>query len=181
MRKSVPEYRHTLHAVFADERDVKEAARALRAEGYTILDAYTPYAVHGLDRILGQRPSRLPWVCLAFGLTGAAAKLWFQIWTSASDWPVNVGGKPLASVPAFVPVTFEITVLFAGLGTVAAFLLRAGLRPGKRVKPVHPRVTDDRFVLVLLQDNAAFRLQDVEAICGKHRVVEVEERLEEVS
>ena len=118
------------------EEDILGVVREVRARGYEIHDVYTPYAVHGLDEAMGLRPSRLPYVCLGMALFGAAAKLWFQIWTSAQSWPVNVGGKPLESVPAFVPVTFEVTVLFAGLGTVAAFFLRSKLRPGKKARPV---------------------------------------------
>ena len=181
MKVNVPVTRRTFHAVFTDEHDIKSATKALRAAGYTILEAYTPYAVHGLDKLMGLRRSRLPLVCLLAGLTGAAAKLWFQIWTSASDWPLNVGGKPLASVPAFVPVTFEITVLFAGLGTVAAFFFRSRLWPGKQLRPVHPRVTDDVFVLVLLQGDSAFRASDAAALCREHGAIETEERWEEVS
>jgi hypothetical protein len=165
-------------AVFDSDHDILAAAKALRAAGYTILESFTPYAVHGLDKVLGQRASRLPLVCLFFALSGAAAKLWFQVWTSATSWPVNVGGKPLASVPAFVPVTFEVTVLFAGLGTVAAFLLRSRLWPGKGVRTVHQRVTDDGFALLIDQDNAAFDYAAVERICRAHGMSFIEERVE---
>lgn len=170
--------RRVLLAVFDSEHDILAAAKALRARGITILESFTPFAVHGLDKALGQRPSRLPLVCLLFGLSGAAAKLWFQVWTSAGSWPLNVGGKPLASVPAFVPVTFEITVLFAGLGTVATFLLRSRLWPGRKAAVVHERVTDDGFALLLHQDNAAFDVRDVEALCRAHHASVIEERVE---
>lgn len=149
-------------AWFEREADILAAARAVRRRGWHILDTYTPYAVHGLDRACGLRRSRLPYVCLAFALLGATAKLWFQIWTSAGDWPVNVGGKPFASVPAFVPVTFEITVLFAGLGTVLAFLLRSRLRPGAPTGLMPERVTDDRFAIVVDQRDADFDVREAD-------------------
>lgn len=165
-------------AVFATEKDMMAAANTLHDRGYTLVEAYTPYAVHGLDRLLGLRSTRLPLVCLLFGLTGAVAKLAFQVWTSAGSWPVNVGGKPLASIPAFVPVTFEITVLFAGLGTVAAFFLRSKLWTGKKVHPVHPRATDDAFVLQVLEDRADFDAPAVAALCRSLHATEIEEKLE---
>ena len=149
-------------AWFEREADILAAVRAVRARGWRILDTYTPYAVHGLDRACGLRRSRLPYVCLAFALLGATTKLWFQIWTSAGDWPVNVGGKPFASVPAFVPVTFEITVLFAGLGTVLAFLLRSRLRPGAAPRLMPERVTDDRFAIVVDQRDADFDAREAD-------------------
>lgn len=166
-------------AYFEDEQDIVEMSRAARETGYEIRDVYTPYAVHGLDKAMGIRPSRLPWICLAFALLGATAKLWFQIWTSAFDWPVNVGGKPLASIPAFVPVTFEITVLFAGLGTVAAFFLISRLWPGKRPVVKFDRATNDRFVLVLTEKDASFNSAEAKLLCERYHCVHVEERLAE--
>ena len=137
-----------LVATFTDEAGLLAATRAARAAGVPIDDAYTPYAVHGLDEAMGLRRSRLTWVCFAAGLTGATLALGFQLWTSVVSWPLNVGGKPFASVPAFIPVTFELTVLSAALVSAATFLLRSHLGPGRRVVPL-PRVTDDRFTLVL--------------------------------
>jgi len=166
-------------AHFEHEDDIVEVTRTAREAGYEIRDVYTPYAVHGLDKAMGLRPSRLPWICLGFALFGAAAKLWFQIWTSAYDWPVNVGGKPLASIPAFVPVTFEVTVLFAGLGTVAAFFLVSKLRPGKRPAMKLDRATNDRHILVLVENDAGFDPADAKALCERFHCVHVEERLEE--
>src|SRR5438093_11048545 len=127
----MPETERTLClGVFANEADVMAAARAARSAGYRIHDAYTPYPVHGLDQAIGLRPSRLPWVTLACAVTGLSAAWSAQYWMSAVDWPLNVGGKPFNSLPAFLPAMFEIMVLLAGVGTVVALLLRAGLLPG---------------------------------------------------
>ena len=126
---------------FTAEEDVLGAARAARQHGFRIADAYTPYAVHGLDRAMGLRPSRLPWACFAFGLIGAASALSSQFWAMTTSWPMNVGGKPWNSLPAYVPVTFEVMVLLAGLGVVLAFFLRSRLFPGKRAKPHYPDAT----------------------------------------
>lgn len=137
-----------LRAGFADPDHLLEAVRRLQAEGHRVLDTYTPFPVHGMDEALGQRPSRLPRACLAFAVLGLAGALALQIWTSVFDYPVRVGGKPHLSLPAFIPVTFELTVLLAGLGVVASFFLVARLRPRLRVPDLHPGTSDHRFVLV---------------------------------
>lgn len=173
--------RRLLVSVFGDEKDILSATHEARVQGYKIVDVYTPFAVHGLDDAMGVKPSKLPWVCFLLGLTGAVAKLWYQIWTSATSWPVNVGGKPLSSVPAFVPVTFEITVLFAGVGTVLAFFLVSRLRPGKKPAVLYDGVTNDRFVLVLEQTDASFDVERVRTMFQRHNLLHLEERVDGVS
>src|SRR5512141_1337699 len=106
--------------VFEREEDTLDAIRASRQRGYKIVDVYGPYAAHGFDEAMGLSPSRIPWIVFALGLSGAALKVWFEYWTTAIDWPVNVGGKPFNSLPAFIPVTFEVMVLFAALAAVIA-------------------------------------------------------------
>ncbi len=167
--------------VFADERDVVRATDAARRQGIKILDVYTPYAVHGLDAAMGLAPSRLPWVSFLLGLIGAGLKVWFEFWASAVSWPINVGGKPWNSLPAFVPITFEVMVLFAGVGTVLAFLAVAKLRPWRRASLAHPRATDDRFVLLLEQTDATLAVDRIRQLFERHNAVEITEReLEEV-
>jgi len=141
-------------AVFEEADQLVVAARRARGAGYAVADAYVPFAVHGLDEAMGLRRSRLTWVCFAAALTGGTVAMTFQLWTSVSSWPLNVGGKPFASLPAFLPVTFELTVLTAALVSAATFLVRSRLFPGKRAA-VLPRVTDDRFVLVVEGDSPA--------------------------
>lgn len=171
--------RRVVVGVFAEEKDLLGVTRAARAQGHKVIDAYTPYPVHGLDSAMGLRASRLPWVCFLAAITGAALKLWFEFWTTMVDWPLNVGGKPWNSLPAFVPVTFEVMVLSAGLTTVFAFLVLARLWPSKRPAHVFPGITDDRFVLVLEESNAQFDLDRVRKLLEKFGAVRVEERLEE--
>jgi len=171
--------RRLLIGVFEREKDTLEATRASRALGLTIADVYTPYAVHGLDKAMGLQPSRLPWVCFALGLFGAAVKVWFEFWTTASDWPINVGGKPWNSLPAFVPITFEVMVLFAGVSTVIAFLMVCRLLPGKKATMPYPGVTDHRFVVVLEQSDATFDVNRVRKMFQGYNALRVEERVEE--
>jgi hypothetical protein len=112
------------------------------------------------------------------GLSGAAFKVWFEYWTSAVDWPVNVGGKPWDSLPAFVPITFEVMVLFAGLSTVFAFFLVSRLYPGKRAVITDKGTTDDRFALVLEECDAAFDPNEVRSLLESYGAIEVTERAE---
>ena len=156
--------RRVFVGTFVKEEDLLGAARAARQYGFAITDAYTPYPVHGLDRALGLRPSRLPWACFVCGLVGASFAISSQYWAMAHSWPMNVGGKPWNSLPAYVPVTFEVMVLLAGLGVVLTFLLRCRLLPGKEATPLGRGATDDTFVLVLArpedpgEDNVARQL-----------------------
>jgi hypothetical protein len=166
-------------AVFERDADVVSAAAAARAAGVRIVDAHTPYAVHGLDRAIGLRPSRLSWVCLIAGATGAVLKLWFELWTAVVDWPLNVGGKPHNSLPAFVPITFEVMVLFAGLATVAAFFVVARLWPGKDPQVPVAGVTDDRFALIVERTTAATSDDRLRALFRAHGAVAIEERVGE--
>ncbi len=147
--------RHVLVGAFARAEHILGAARAAREHGFRIVDAYTPSPVHGLAEAMGLRRSRLPWLCFGLCVLGATFKLTFQFWAMAVDWPVNVGGKPWNSLPAYVPVTFEVMVLLAGLGVVLAFLLRCRLLPGKQAAPLFRGVTDASFVLALEYPKAA--------------------------
>jgi hypothetical protein len=160
--------------IFDREEILVSAATASRERGVTIADAYAPYPVHGLAAAMGLKASRLPWVCFALGAVSGAAMLVFQHWASAVDWPVNVGGRPWNSFPAFVPIAFEVIVLVAGVGTVAAFLGVAGLRPWRKAEVPDPRVTDDHFALVLIARNAEERKR-IEELLARFRPVSVEE------
>jgi hypothetical protein len=172
--------RRVVFAAFENATDILAAVRAARARGLAIRDAYTPYPVHGLDAAMGLRRSRLPVVCFVAAAVGAALKLWFEFWTAMVDWPLDVGGKPWNSLPAFIPVTFEVMVLSAGLTTVGAFLALSRLWPGKPVAVPATRATDDRFVLAVEETNAAFDFAQVSRLFAQHRAVSVEERVEEV-
>jgi hypothetical protein len=168
----------TFVASFATEEEVLAATRAARQQGFRIVDVFTPYAVHGLDQAMGLRPSRLPWACFACGLFGVIFALGFQFWTMTRDWPMNVGGKPWNSLPAYVPITFEVMVLLSGLGVVLAFLLHCRLIPGRHAAIPLPRVTDDRFVLVLDGAEATLEAEAPRQLLEELHAVHVEEREE---
>jgi len=166
-----------LTAAFSTEHDVLAATRAVRTRGLEIVDVWSPYAVHGLDRAMGLKPSRLPLVCFFLGVTGAVLKLWFEYWTTASDWPLNVGGKPWDSLPAFVPVTFEVMVLSAAVSTVVAFFFAVRLWPGKTPLTPDPRATDDRFVLVLKEHDSTFDAAAVSRLLAGFNAFDIDERV----
>jgi hypothetical protein len=165
-----------LVSVFEREADILEATRAARKEGLDVVDAFTPYAVHGMDRAMGLPASRLPWVCFLLGLFGAVTMTVFQYWASAVDWPINVGGKPWHSWPAFAPVIFEVAVLCAGVGTVLFFVVWTGLRPGHPSPVSDLRVTDDRFALVIRPTSPGSNRAAVETLLSRFHPVSIEER-----
>lgn len=166
-----------LLATFAHEDDLLAATTAVREHGLHIVDAFTPYAVHGLDKAMGLKPSRLTWVCFICGMTGALGMLWFEHLTASVWWPIDVGGKPWNSLPSDVPVAFEAAVLLAGFGSVFALFGVSRLFPGKQSTPIHPRVSDDRFVLVIEESDAAFDVPAVDLMLLEFNVMDIEERV----
>ncbi len=141
-----PEPPRGVLALYADPDSLLHAANRAREHGFAEMDAFTPYAVHGMSEALGIKKSWVPWVTLVMGLSGATLGLTFMIWASAYDWPILVGGKPMISLPAFIPITFECGVLLGGTMTLAALLVACGLPNYK--KPILDRdLTNDRFGL----------------------------------
>ena len=138
-------HRQPLHGVMAefDHSDrLIAAVKAVRSQGYTQLDAYTPYPIEALHHALGHHHSPLPRMVLAGGITGALGGFLLQTWTSTMALPLNVGGKPYFSWPAFIPVTFECTILLASLTAVLGMLALSGLP-----RPHHPVFNVERFAM----------------------------------
>ena len=137
-------------AEFSSASDLLHAAKEIRGKGFTRIEAYSPFPIHGLDNALGHPGSKVPWIVLAGGLTGAGGGMLLQWWTSAVEYPIRIAGKPFFSIPAFVPVTFELGVLFAAFAAILGML--ALNRLPKPYDPVFrhsrfDRVTDDCFFL----------------------------------
>ncbi len=163
----------TVHiGVFEDEHHLLDAIAESRRRGLAIVDAYSPYPLHGIDELLGIRRSRLTLVCFLGGLAGLTLGLFFQYWTSATSWPLNVGGKPFDSLPAFVPVAFELTVLFGGLATALMLMFRSRLWPGKKSRAIEG-VTDDRFALAITRKDAGLAASELPALLERHGAVRV--------
>ncbi len=168
---------HLVLATFVHEDDLLAATKAARGRGLHIIDAFTPYAVHGLDRALGLKPSRLTWVCFICGMCGFLGMLWFEHWSASISWPIDVGGKPWNSLPSDIPVAFEAAVLLAGSGSVFALFAISRLYPGKDWQYIAQRATDDRFVLVIDEADADFDAKAIEVFFRTFRVTSVTEIL----
>jgi hypothetical protein len=141
-----------LMAEFATPEALLAAARRGRADGYVAMEAYSPFPVEGMRDAVGFERTRLPVVVLIGGLIGGAAGFWMQYWVSVIDYPLNIGGKPDNSWPAFIPITFEMTILGAALSAVLGMLALNGLpRPHHPVFAVDAfaRASRDRFFLLV--------------------------------
>ena len=136
-------------ASFDDENVLFPAVKKVRLAGYKIHDVYTPYPVHGLDHALGLRETSLHTAGFIYGITGTAIALGCMGWIFTSDWPLNIGGKPHFPLPAFIPITFETTVLMSAVGMVLTFCYLCQMAPFVRKHHFHLRATDDTFVMVI--------------------------------
>jgi hypothetical protein len=165
-------------ASFAQPEHLLDAVRTCRKHSWDIVDLHTPYAVHGLEEVLDWPRSRLAVACFLGGAGGAGLALWFQFWTTATDWPLNVGGRPWNSLPAFVPVVFECMVLLAGFALFFAWLIRSRLYPGRTAPPSLARATDDRFV-VMLRDPGQTAAVEIERVLHECHAVGFEQQSEE--
>lgn len=148
--KSTPAY--GLMAEFDSAQSLVDAAHKTHAAGYKKIDAYSPFPIEGLAEAIGFTKNSVPLVVLIGGLVGGLSGYLMQYWIAAISYPVNVGGKPYHSWPAFIVVTFEMTILFAGLSAVFGMLALNGLP-----MPYHPVfnvprfafATKDRFFLIV--------------------------------
>ncbi|MEM1227514.1 MAG: quinol:electron acceptor oxidoreductase subunit ActD [Planctomycetota bacterium] len=152
----------TVHGVVAEFSDVDSllaACRKVRDAGYTKADAFTPFPVHHIDEALGIKPTVLPWIALAAGLTGTTIALVMQIWMNGIDYQYIISGKPYISLPAFIPVTFELTILLASFGTFFGMWALNGLPKFSNpmfTSPRFDRATDDTFFLYLDAKDSQF-------------------------
>lgn len=151
-----------LMAEFDDAERLLAAAEKTHGAGYTKIEAYSPMPIHGLDEAVGYRGTRLPWVIFAAGITGAGGMFLFQTWVNLSAYPLNIGGRPFFSWPAFIPVTFEGMVLLSAFAAVFGMIAACGLP-----RPYHPvfnaanfeRASVDRFFLCVEATDPKFELK----------------------
>lgn len=166
-----------LLAEFENPQILYTACEKVRDAGYKQWDAYTPFPVHGLDKAMGIPASKVPWVALGGALTGMCTAVMLQWYTSAVEYPLVISGKPLFSWPAFVPITFELSILFGAFGAVLGMLAINGLP-----KPYHPlfsserfaRVTDDKFFIAIEVGDEKFDAASTEAFLKEIGAVYVE-------
>lgn len=148
-------YTSGMAGIWLDEHQVVAAAHKTREMGFKKFDAVTPYPVHGMEEAIGIKRSMIPWVTFIAGLIGLVGGLALTYWTSAVNWPINVGGKPFFSLPAFIPIMFELTILFAALSSVGAMFVLCGL---PKVDPpiIDPDLTCHKFAIFIPKDDAGY-------------------------
>ncbi|MDP4214267.1 MAG: DUF3341 domain-containing protein [Bacteroidota bacterium] len=134
---------------FDDEAVLFPAVKKVRMAGYKIHDVYTPMPIHGLDQAMGLRETSLHTAGFIYGITGTTTALGGIGYTLVFDWPINFGGKPHFALPAWIPITFELTVLFASVGMVLTFCYLCQMAPFVRKHHFSLRATDDLFVMVI--------------------------------
>ena len=150
--------------------------KSIRKTGVKIHEVYSPFPIHGIDEALGYKHSRLPKAAFMFGALGLLLALLMQYWMMGYDWQMIIGGKNFASLPPFVPVTFELTVLLSALGMVGTFLVVSDLKPYKKPRIFDIRITDNKHVIAIdLADNNLSK-EDISNIIAKTNAEEVNEK-----
>lgn len=154
-------------AEFETPADLVRAADRVREAGYRRWDAHTPFPIHGLDRAMGIKDTALGWIVLGGGIFGCLLGLWMQWWTNAVDYPFIISGKPLWSLPANIPIIFELTILFSALSAFFGMLILNGL-------PKHhhwafsedrfSRVTSDRYFISIEASDSNFDIEESRAL-----------------
>ena len=143
----------TIHGIYDDEELLMEGAKQLRTSHIKVKEIFSQFPIHGIDDVIGLPRTRLAICAFIYGLTGTLLAILMTWYMMVSDWPTDIGGKPsfwyYMNWPAFIPVTFELTVFCAGHGMALTFLLRSWLLPGVTPKNPDPRTTDDKFLMLL--------------------------------
>jgi hypothetical protein len=134
---------------FYDEQVLFPAVRGVRKAGYKIHDVYTPFPIHGLDTAIGLKDTSLHTAGFIYGISGTITAFSFITWAFTTDWPLNIGGKPFFALPAWIPIIFELTVLFAAVGMVLTFCYLCQMAPFVKKDHFNPRSTDDTFVMAI--------------------------------
>ena len=147
-----------IHALYDDDDVLLTAVKDIRAEKHHIEEVYTPFPVHGLDKVLGLADTRISIMAFIYGCIGFCVSIWMMNYIMIEDWPQNIGGKPsfsyLENMPAFVPIMFELTIFFAAHLMVITFYLRSKLWPFKEAENPNPLTTDDKFLVEIeIHDN----------------------------
>lgn len=149
--------------IFGDEKSILEAARKTKSAGFTKFDAISPYPIHGMEEACGIKRSWIPYVTFIAAMTGLLSGLWLTWWTSAVDWPINVGGKPFFSLPAFIPIMFELTILFAALASVGALFYACGI---PRIDPpvIDPDLSSHKFAIFVPENDTGYDAAKLEKL-----------------
>jgi len=155
------------HVMYDDDEKLLVAARELAGKGIHVNEVFSPFPIHGIDPVIGIKRTRLAITSFMYAMTGLTIAVSFMWYTMISDWPMNIGGKPsfslLENLPAFIPVTFEFSVLCAAHGMVITYLLRNGTLPGMPATNPDPRTTDNMFVMEITTDTNSMSAKELES------------------
>lgn len=167
-----------IYGLYEDETVLIDAVKTVRAEGMKIDDCYTPFPVHGLDDAMGLRHTKLHSAGFVFGATGTLTALTFILWITTNNYPVNYGGKPFLSLPAWIPITFELTVLFASVGMFLTYLYLNRLAPGVKPDIVDERTTSHLFAMTFEVDDHTTdqRKEEIKRVLAASGAVEIHEK-----
>ena len=170
-----------IYVMYDDEEVLKDGAKALVSKGIKIAEVFSPFPIHGIDPIIGIRNTRLGIMAFLYGLTGLMLATVGMRFFMVTDWPMNIGGKPnfsyLENMLAFVPVTFEFTVLCAAHGMAITYLLVNKTLPGMPAQNPDPRTTDDRFVMeIRMSDNLKSSEKEIDEILKNTGFVEIDKK-----
>lgn len=170
-----------IYAMYDDDDVLKDGAKKLVANGVKISEVFSPFPIHGIDPIIGVKNTRLGIMAFLYGLTGLLLATIGMRFFMVTDWPMNIGGKPnfsyLDNMLAFVPITFEFTVLCAAHGMAITYLLRNKTLPGMPAQNPDPRTTDDKFVMeIRLSENTAFNQEDLEKMLKETGIIELDQK-----
>ncbi|MEE2938168.1 MAG: DUF3341 domain-containing protein, partial [Planctomycetota bacterium] len=160
---------HGIVAEYTSVDSLLNACRRVRDAGYKKTDAFAPFAVHGIEKALGIKPTVLPWIVFGCGAVGTIVGLTMQIWMNSIDYPYIISGKPMISLPAFIPVAYELTILFAAFGAFFGMWALNGLPKFSNpifTDPRFDRVTDDRFFLYIDAKDEQFDETGVRQLFG---------------
>jgi hypothetical protein len=170
-----------IYAMYDDDDVLKDGAKKLVAKGVKVAEVFSPFPIHGIDPIIGVKNTRLGIMAFLYGLTGLLLATVGMRFFMIEDWPMNIGGKPngtyLENMLAFIPITFEFTVLCAAHGMAITYLLRNKTLPGLPASNPDPRTTDDRFVMELrLSQNSQFTEEQLHEMLKSTGIVELDQK-----
>ena len=169
-----------IHGLFGDEEILLASAKNLVSKGVHIKDVFSPFPIHGLDPVIGVPPTRLHIAGFIYGLVGLCLALFMFWFTLIMDWPMNIGGKPnfslLENLPAFVPITFEMTVFCAAHGMCVTYFIRNNIYPGKKNWNPDLRTTDDKFLMQIDLSENSMSGEEIEAILKETGAEEITQK-----
>lgn len=170
-----------IYAMYDDDNVLKDGAKKLVSKGVKVSEVFSPFPIHGIDPIIGIKNTRLGIMAFIYGLTGLTLATIGMRYFMVVDWPMNIGGKPnftyMDNILAFVPISFEFTVLCAAHGMAITYFLRNKTLPGMPAQNPDPRTTDDRFVMELrTAENSQFTAEQLEAMLKETGIVELDQK-----